>query len=163
MIRVEDSCSGEIQFLDATLGVPSSWAWDFESDGIIDDTTRSATSYFNQSGSYNTTLTVTNSFGTNSKTIQNAFIISLMDGPLIETIYSCKGDSVVILSSDETNLNWYVNENDLEKLNEGPSLLTDNIYNDTSFFASLSFDTSCYRTGLTYFPSNGLNSSNYSI
>ena len=27
-----------------------------------------------------------------------------MDGPLIETIYSCKGDSVVILSIDETNL-----------------------------------------------------------
>ncbi len=162
LVRVEDSCSGEIQFSDATLGVPSSWAWDFESDGIIDDTTRSATSYFNQSGSYNTTLTVTNSFGTNSKTIQNAFNISLTDGPLIETIYSCKGDSVVILSSDETNLNWYVNENDLEKLNEGSSLLTDNIYNDTSFFASQSFDTSCYRTGLTYFPSNGLNSSNYS-
>ena len=162
LVRVEDSCSGEIQFSDATLGVPSSWAWDFESDGIIDDTTRSTTSYFNQSGSYNTTLTVTNSFGTNSKTIQNAFNISLMDGPLIETIYSCKGDSVVILSSDETNLNWYVNENDLEKLSEGTTLITSNIYNDTSFFASLSFDTSCYRTGLTYFPNNGLNSSNYS-
>ncbi|PDH47183.1 MAG: hypothetical protein CND37_05425 [Bacteroidetes bacterium MED-G20] len=161
-IRVEDSCSGEIQFSDATLGIPNSWAWDFESDGIIDDTTRTATRYFNQSGSYNTTLTVSNSFGSDSKTIQNAFNLSLIDGPIIEPIYSCKGDSVVILGSDETSLNWYINENDLEKLNEGTSLTTDNIYNDTSFFASISFDTSCYRTGLTYFPNNGLNSTNYS-
>jgi len=162
LVRSEDSCSGEIQFSDATLGVPNSWAWDFESDGIIDDTTRTATSYFNQSGSYNTTLTVTNSFGVSSKTIQNAFNISLPDGPIIETSYSCKGDSVSISSSDETNLNWYVNENDLNKLNEGPTLSIGNIYNDTSFYASLSNDTFCYRTGLTYFPNNGLNSSNYS-
>ena len=34
---------------DATLGIPNSWAWDFESDGIIDDTNRTATRYFNQS------------------------------------------------------------------------------------------------------------------
>ena len=86
-VRAEDSCSGEIQFSDATLGIPNSWAWDFESDGIIDDTTNTARSYFNKSGFYNTSLTVTNDFGTDTKTIQNAFNITLSDAPSIQDMY----------------------------------------------------------------------------
>lgn len=162
LIRVEDSCSGEIQFSDATLGVPSSWAWDFESDGIIDDTTRSATSYFNQSGSYNTTLTVTNSFGTNSKTIQNAFNITLSDAPSIQDMYTCEGDSVFFKTNLYSNLNWYINENDFDEIYSGEELITEPIFNDTSFFVSELSDTSCYSTGLNFFPINGSTSSNYS-
>jgi PKD repeat protein len=160
-VRNLDSCSGEIQFFDATLGIPNSWAWDFESDGIIDDTTRTATRYFNQSGSYNTTLTVTNSFGTNSKTIQNAFNITLSDGPIIDSINSCSGDSVIISSNENGILNWYANENDFQPIAYGSRLVTDNLYTDTSFFVSESSDTSCFQTGLSYFPANGLNSTNH--
>ena len=135
-VRNQDSCSGEIQFFDATLGIPNSWAWDFESDGIIDDTTRTATRYFNQSGSYNTTLTVTNSYGTNSKTIQNAFNIALNDGPIIDSINSCSGDSVIISSNENGILNWYANENDFQPIAYGSRFVTDNLYSDTSFFVS---------------------------
>ena len=127
-VRNQDSCSGEIQFFDATLGIPNSWAWDFESDGIIDDTNRTATRYFNQSGSYNTTLTVTNSYGTNSKTIQNAFNITLSDGPIIDSINSCSGDSVIISSNENGILNWYANENDFQPIVYGSRFVTDNLY-----------------------------------
>ena len=160
-VRNQDSCSGEIQFFDATLGIPNSWAWDFESDGIIDDTNRTATRYFNQSGSYNTTLTVTNSYGTNSKTIQNAFNIALSDGPIIDSINSCSGDSVIISSNENGILNWYANENDFQPIAYGSRLVTDNLYTDTSFFVSESSDTSCFQTGLSYFPANGVNSTNH--
>lgn len=161
-IRVEDSCSGEIQFSDATLGIPNSWAWDFESDGIIDDTTRTPTRYFNQSGSYNTTLTVSNSFGSDSKTIQNAFNIILSDAPSIQDDYTCEGDSVFFESNLYTNLNWYINENDFDEIYSGEELITEPIFNDTSFFVSELSDTSCYSTGLNFFPINGSTSSNYS-
>ena len=162
LIRVEDSCSGEIQFSDATLGIPNSWAWDFESDGIIDDTTRSATRYFNQSGSYNTTLTVSNSFGSDSKTIQNAFNITLSEAPSIQDMYTCEGDSVFFKTNLYANLNWYINENDFDEIYFGEELITEPIFNDTSFFVSELFDTSCYSTGLNFFPINGSTSSNYS-
>jgi subtilisin family serine protease len=162
VVKNQDSCSGEIQFFDATLGVPKSWAWDFDGDGIIDDTTNTATSYFNQSGSYNTSLTVSNDFGTDTKTIQNAFNISLTDAPLIEDFYTCIGDSVSLEANGYTNLNWYINENDFDERYSGEEVITDKIFSDTSFFVSELSDTSCYSSGLTYFPNNGIFSSNYS-
>ena len=158
----QDSCSGEVQFSDATLGVPKSWAWDFDGDGIIDDTTRTARRYFNQLGSYNTTLTVTNDYGTDTKTVQNAFNITLSDAPLIDNEFICLGDSIFFKSNEYNNLNWYKNENDFDQFHSGLELITEPIYNDTSFFISELSDTSCYSTGLNYFPSNGSNSSNYS-
>ena len=161
-VRAEDSCSGEIQFSDATLGIPNSWAWDFESDGIIDDTTNTARSYFNKSGFYNTSLTVTNDFGTDTKTIQNAFNITLSDAPSIQDMYSCEGDSVFFKTNLYTNLNWYINENDFDEFYSGEELITEPIFNDTSFFVSELSDTSCYSTGLNFFPINGSTSSNYS-
>ena len=163
VVKNQDSCSGEIQFFDATLGVPKSWAWDFDGDGIIDDTTNTATSYFNQSGSYNTSLTVSNDFGTDTKTIQNAFNISLTDAPLIEDFYTCIGDSISLEANGYTNLNWYINENDFDERYSGEEVITDKIFSDTSFFVSELSDTSCYSSGLTYFPSNGIFSSNYSF
>ena len=158
----QDSCSGEVQFSDATLGVPKSWAWDFDGDGIIDDTTRTARRYFNHLGSYNTTLTVTNDYGTDTKTVQNAFNITLSDAPLIDNEFICLGDSIFFKSNEYNNLNWYKNENDFDQFHSGLELITEPIYNDTSFFISELSDTSCYSTGLNYFPSNGSNSSNYS-
>ena len=158
----QDSCSGEVQFSDATLGVPKSWAWDFDGDGIIDDTTRTARRYFNQLGSYNTTLTVTNDYGTDTKTVQNAFNITLSDAPLIDNEFICLGDSIFLKTNEYNNLNWYKNENDFDQFQSGLELITEPIYNDTSFFISELSDTSCYSTGLNYFPSNGSNSSNYS-
>ena len=163
VVKNQDSCSGEIQFFDATLGVPKSWAWDFDGDGIIDDTTSTAVSYFNQSGSYNTSLTVSNDFGTDTKTIQNAFNISLTDAPLIEDFYTCIGDSISLEANGYTNLNWYINENDFDERYSGEEVITDKIFSDTSFFVSELSDTSCYSSGLTYFPSNGIFSSNYSF
>jgi subtilisin family serine protease len=162
LVRYQDSCSGEVQFSDATLGFPNSWAWDFNGDGVIDDTTSAANYYFNESGSYNTTLTVGNEYGVNTKTVQNAFAITLSEAPNLDSIYSCVGDSVVVHSSNGADLNWYREESDLQKINYGPSLTTGSIFRDTSFFVSEPFDTSCYQTGLTYFPSNGVFSSNYS-
>ena len=133
LIRNQDSCSGEIHFFDATLGVLDSWSWDFNGDGIIDDTNSNSIRYFNQLGSYTTSLTVSNPFGTDTKTVQNAFNIALSDGPIIDNIYNCSGDSVVIFSNDNQNLSWFANENDFQSIAHGSSFTTDNLYSDTSF------------------------------
>ena len=89
--------------------------------------------------------------------------ISLTDAPLIEDFYTCIGDSVSLEANGYTNLNWYINENDFDERYSGEEVITDKIFSDTSFFVSELSDTSCYSSGLTYFPSNGIFSSNYSF
>ena len=162
MLNYQDSCSGEVQFTDATFGSPTSWRWDINGDGIIDDTTSTGIMYFNQSGSYNTSLTVSNDFGTDTKTIQNAINISLTEAPSIETSYVCIGDSVILGKNENLIYNWYNNENDLEIFYSGSQLTTNKLFNDTSFYISTLSDTFCYATGLTSFPTNGNISSSYS-
>ena len=162
ILNYQDSCSGEVQFTDATFGSPTSWRWDFNGDGIIDDTTSSGIKYFNQSGSYNTSLTVSNDFGTDTKTMQNAINITLTEAPSIETSYVCIGDSVILGKNEDAIYNWYSNENDLDFFYSGSQLTTNKLFDDTSFFISTLSDTFCYSTGLTSFPSNGNISSSYS-
>ena len=77
-------------------------------------------------------------------------------------MYTCEGDSVFFKTNFYTNLNWYVNENDFDEIYSGEELIIEPIYNDTSFFVSELSDTSCYSTGLNFFPINGSTSSNYS-
>jgi PKD repeat protein len=48
-----------IQFTDKTVGIATSWAWDFESDGIIDSTERNPTHAYTRNGAYSVTLTIT--------------------------------------------------------------------------------------------------------
>ena len=162
ILNYQDSCSGEVQFTDATFGSPTSWSWDFNGDGIIDDTTSSGIKYFNQSGSYNTSLTVSNDFGTDTKTMQNAINITLTEAPSIETSYICIGDSIILGKNEDPIYNWYNNENDLESFYSGSQLTTNKLFDDTSFYISTLSDTFCYSTGLTNFPSNGNISSSYS-
>ena len=156
LIRNQDSCSYEIHFFDATLGVLDSgpgilMRW------IIDDTNSNSIRYFNQLGSYTTSLQLAIHLE-HTKTVQKALNIALSDCPIIDNIYNCSGDSVVIFSNDNQNLNWFANENDFQSIAHGSSFTTDNLYSDTSFFVSEYSDTSCFQTGLTYFPANGINS-----
>jgi PKD repeat protein len=55
-----------IQFTDQSLGLVSSWEWDFENDGTIDATTRDPVFTYSQSGTYSVKLTVSD--GSNTQT-----------------------------------------------------------------------------------------------
>ena len=74
-------------------------------------------------------------------------LILFSDGPIIDSINSCSGDSVIISSNENGILNWYANENDFQPIAYGSRFVTDNLYTDTSFFVSESSDTSCFQTG----------------
>jgi PKD repeat protein len=55
-----------VKFTDASTRVPTSWAWDFDNDGIVDSTKRNPTFTYTTLGSYAVKLTVTNASGTNA-------------------------------------------------------------------------------------------------
>ncbi len=64
--------SGEVpltvQFTDTSTNVPTSWAWDFENDGIVDSTEQNPSHTYSGIGRFNVTLTVGNAFGTDTLT-----------------------------------------------------------------------------------------------
>ncbi|MDM8515446.1 PKD domain-containing protein [Desulfobacterales bacterium HSG16] len=55
----------EVKFFDTSENGPTSWAWDFNSDGVIDSTEKNPTYIYEIPGSYTVTLTVENSSGKN--------------------------------------------------------------------------------------------------
>ena len=56
-----------VQFIDLSSGLPSSWAWDFDGDGIIDSTVPNPTHVFAQPGVYPVSLTVGNAIGSDTQ------------------------------------------------------------------------------------------------
>ena len=57
-----------VQFTDMSTGNVTSWAWDFESDGIVDSTEQNPTHTYTEKRRYSVTLTVTTAGTTDSLT-----------------------------------------------------------------------------------------------
>ncbi|AAM07055.1 PKD domain-containing protein [Methanosarcina acetivorans] len=65
-----DKTSGDVpltvNFTDLSANSPTSWAWDFENDGIIDSTEQNPSYTYSTPGTYTVNLTATNAGGSNS-------------------------------------------------------------------------------------------------
>jgi PKD repeat protein len=64
------TCSGCVQFTDASQNVPTSWSWNF-GDGSPVSTVPNPNHCYTTAGTYPVTLTVTNAAGTNTSTATN--------------------------------------------------------------------------------------------
>jgi parallel beta-helix repeat protein len=56
-----------VQFTDTSMHSPTSWAWDFENDGTVDSILQNPSHVYSAEGTYSVSLTVTNTYGSNSK------------------------------------------------------------------------------------------------
>ena len=56
-----------MQFTDNSTGTPTSWAWDFNNDGIIYSTLQNPTYTYNNAGTYTVKLTVINAAGSDAE------------------------------------------------------------------------------------------------
>src|SRR5439155_23592977 len=57
-----------VQFTDQSTGNPTSWAWDFQNDGIVDSTQQNPQFTYSTPGSYTVSLTVSNAAGSSTNT-----------------------------------------------------------------------------------------------
>ena len=57
-----------VSFTDLSSGDPTAWAWDFQSDGVVDSTTQHPTFTYTTSAVYTVTLTVSNVSGSDVET-----------------------------------------------------------------------------------------------
>jgi PKD repeat protein len=58
-----------VQFTDTSAGNPTSWAWDFQNDGITDSTAQNPSFTYPAPGAYNCKLTVTNAFSNDTEIV----------------------------------------------------------------------------------------------
>lgn len=65
-----------VSFTDDSTGIPTSWAWDFDGDGVIDSTSQNPSFIYASSGTYSVTLTTSNSGGGNSLTKTDYIVVN---------------------------------------------------------------------------------------
>src|SRR5262249_39676640 len=66
-----------VQFTDTSTGNPTSWAWDFQTDGITDSTQQNPSFTYATAGTYTVKLTASNTGGSNSSTKTNLITVTL--------------------------------------------------------------------------------------
>lgn len=64
-----------VTFTDASTGA-TSWAWDFQNDGIVDSTLQNPSFTYTTAGTYTVVLTVKNEYGTSTKTMLNYITVT---------------------------------------------------------------------------------------
>jgi gliding motility-associated-like protein len=73
-VNDNDDCAPfAVKFLDSSIAA-TSWKWDFNNDGIIDDTAQSPVHTYNTPGKYSVKLIVTNQFGCTDTLIKTNYI-----------------------------------------------------------------------------------------
>ncbi|MDQ3871846.1 MAG: DNRLRE domain-containing protein, partial [Chloroflexota bacterium] len=82
-----------VRFADTSSSTPSSWAWDFQSDGTVDSIAQNATFIYRSSGTYSVKLTVANPAGTDSELKLSLMVVD--PGPP-----SASGDPVLVGAGD---------------------------------------------------------------
>jgi PKD repeat protein len=75
-----------VNFSDLSSGNPTSWAWDFDNNGVTDSTVQNPTFIYNAPGTYTVKLTATNTNGSNTKTRTNYITVNPTGGTGIKDI-----------------------------------------------------------------------------
>ena len=106
---VSQICEGEtISYTDQSTNNPTSWNWTFPGGSPSSSTNQNPTITYNTSGTYDVTLEVSNSHGTETHTFSNTVVVDAP--PTVNATVSqssiCEGESTIISASG--NANTYV-------------------------------------------------------
>ncbi len=117
-----------LQFTDSSYGNPTSWEWDFESDGIIDSYEQNPIWTYDEFGVYDVTLTISNETGSDSLIKEDYVTVNhIINGSGTET------DPYQI--SSYSDLKWI-----------SVSCENNNGFNDTYFLQTNDIDASASQT-----------------
>nr|WP_275425589.1 DUF3344 domain-containing protein [Methanosarcina horonobensis] len=91
----------DVQFTDASTGTVSSYAWDFDNDGIVDSNVQSPSYTYSEPGTYTVNLTVTGSGGSDSE-VKTGYIV-VNGSSKSDLIVSAIAPNVGEIFANETN------------------------------------------------------------
>ena len=99
-----------VHFTDASLNYPTSWAWDFDNDGVIDSTDQDPSWTYLSPGTYSVVLTVSNAAGNDTMTKTgyiNVFNDTQPNVTATPDSGKYKGSQNVTLISDQSDATIY--------------------------------------------------------
>jgi len=126
------SCTGTIQFTDASANTPTSWIWNF-GDGTT-STLRNPSHTYTTNGIYNVSLIATNSFGNNTVTKTNYITINLPSSPITTGATTNVGGSDTLHASGTGILKWYDAATGGNLVNTGTSYILNPISTAKTFY-----------------------------
>jgi PKD repeat protein len=90
----------QVQFTDASSGAPTSWAWDFQNDGVVDSTVANPQFTYTAPGTYSVRLVVSNAQGSDEELKVNLVAVS---APPPQTTFEPAADAFVSSSNASAN------------------------------------------------------------
>jgi Zn-dependent metalloprotease len=100
-----DSCSGEVNFTDMSINGPAIWVWNF-GDGEYSNV-QNPTHQYEESGNYSVQLTVTNSIGSDTKTIIDYVYVNKPPVPIVVGDTICSDTTANLYAYGQGTINWY--------------------------------------------------------
>jgi len=97
-----------VTFTDTSSGAPTSWAWDFDNDGIVDSTAQNPVKTYSAAGTFSVSLSVSNAGGSNSAVVLNYVVAQNPPPPSADwaPIAGAGGTISASSSAMAASLNW---------------------------------------------------------
>ena len=136
-------CNREVQFLDTSVNIPTSWRWDF-GDGT-ESSLQNPTHQYASSGQFSVTLRVENIHGADSLVISNIIdvIVPAPVSPFDTTI--CHAAAVVFTNLTPDSMAWF--ESGLANAFAWANSYSLNVTSDTAIFRATYRDMSSFAVG----------------
>lgn len=96
------SCSGTVNFSDASIDIPQAWTWDL-GDGTTSNA-QNPTHTYAASGTYTVTLTTSNSIGADTDVQQ--VTITLPPAPVAQDVLVCAGEQATLSAQGTGEVRW---------------------------------------------------------
>jgi len=153
------SCTGTIQFTDASSNLPTSWLWNF-GDGAT-STIQNPSHTYTANGTFAVSLLAINSYGDSSLTKTNYITINLPTSPTVTSGSTTNGGSVTLYASGTDTLKWYDASTGGTLVNTGISYTISPLTSTQTFYVENDVtQSSISSVGMT---ANTTTGSNYSI
>ena len=141
------SCTGTIQFTDASSNSPTTWAWTFGDGGT--STSQSPSHTYTTSGTYTITLKATNTYGNNTATQTNYITINLPAVPSVTNGTTTQGGSVTLHATGTGTLNWYDAATSGNIVNTGTSYTISPLNTNQTFYVENNVSSAAQSVGMS--------------
>ncbi|MEZ4937305.1 MAG: M4 family metallopeptidase [Crocinitomicaceae bacterium] len=139
------NCSGVVHFTDNSSDNPTSWLWDF-GDGST-STDQNPIHIYTSNGTYNVTLTVSNSFGNDDEIKNNFITITTPSTPATVDATSCQNDPVTLTATGVGTLDWYDAPTGGNLIHSGSAFLIDPLTTTTTYYVEDNLASSPVNVG----------------
>ncbi|MCO6500607.1 MAG: M4 family metallopeptidase [Vicingus serpentipes] len=158
MADVDTTCTGEVNFTDLSLNIPTSWLWDF-GDGDT-STQKNPTHIYTTNGLYTVQLTSTNGLGNDDTIKTNVVFVDLPTAPAVQGDSICPNLTANLTASGAGVLNWYNAPTGGSLINTGTSYTTPTLTTTTTYYVEDFIEAPTQNIGKTDNTGSGSNFNN---